>query len=339
MTNRLRTLTAKLRSRLSPAAAILRYHRVTDLVSDPHATAVTPAHFDEHLDVVRTAFVPMTLQALVRALRDDLPLRRRAVVVTFDDGYADNLTTARPCLERYDVPATMFVTTGYVDQSRELWWDALERVLLRPGLLPDRLELCIAGAVCTWSLDPNVSYSEEDFERHRGWNWRRGKPPTMRHRLFRELFRKLQPLEEDVRRPIVRQLLAWANAPVDVRSSHRTLTTEEIVRLHASPLVEIGAHSVTHPVFARLSHTRRAEEIRASRAFLEERLGAPVTSFAYPYGNDAGSGPLVATAGFECACTTVADLVFRRQDPYRLPRLYVGDWDGDEFARQLGRWT
>jgi len=338
MPGRVRRTIQRYRYRSGRGAVILRYHRVADLESDPHAIAVSPRHFGEQLEVLRRDYAPLGLTDLVHTLaRGSLP--RRGVVVTFDDGYADNLTTALPLLEQYEVPATVFVTTGYVGQSREFWWDTLERVLLLPGRLPSRLDLAIDGHTRTWSLGAGATYGQEDFERHRDWNWRLGQEPTVRHQLFGELFRRLQPLEEEVRRPVIHELQAWAGTPADERPSHRVLTAEEIVHLHASPLVEIGAHSATHPLFSRLPPARRTEEIEASKAFLEDTVGAPIPSFAYPYGDEAESAQLVAAAAFESACTTASDLVFGDHDPYRLPRLYVGNWDGDVFARHLRRWT
>ena len=111
---------------------VLIYHRVADLAFDPQQLAVTPEHFADHLDVINEYGAPMPLATLVEsAQRGELP--RRAVAVTFDDGYADNLLNAVPRLARARVPATVFVSTGAVASGREFWWDELERLLLADG--------------------------------------------------------------------------------------------------------------------------------------------------------------------------------------------------------------
>ncbi|MDE3052180.1 MAG: polysaccharide deacetylase family protein, partial [Nitrospirota bacterium] len=82
--------------------------------SDPQLLCVTPEHFKEHVEILRNNACPMALGEMVRALRDNT-LPRRAVAVTFDDGYADNLLNGKPSLERYEVPATVYVISGFVD--------------------------------------------------------------------------------------------------------------------------------------------------------------------------------------------------------------------------------
>src|ERR1700694_4545037 len=126
---RLKRVVPKLRNLAAPGAVILLYHRVTELAVDPHRLAVSPAHFQEHLDVIRRVGVPCSLRDLTERMRHGRSIRR-AVVVTFDDGYADNLENGVPLLERYDVPATVFAASGQVGRPREFAWDELSRSLL-----------------------------------------------------------------------------------------------------------------------------------------------------------------------------------------------------------------
>ena len=136
MTNPFRHVARWFRPPVAARAVILLYHRVADLPSDPQLMAVTPRHFAEHLEVIRQSCRPLRLHDLGEALPD------RSVVVTFDDGYADNLHHAKPLLAAHDVPATVFVTSGYVGSDREFWWDDLERILLETPSLPRRWLPC-----------------------------------------------------------------------------------------------------------------------------------------------------------------------------------------------------
>ena len=125
------------RRALVARAMILVYHRVTPLDFDPEWLAVTPDRFAEQMDVLRRHYHVLSLSELHACLqKGNVP--RKAVAVTFDDGYADNLLSARPVLERYDVPATFFVTTGKLDQTSEFWWDELGSLLLETPKLPGR---------------------------------------------------------------------------------------------------------------------------------------------------------------------------------------------------------
>src|SRR5215831_16190313 len=112
---------------------ILLYHRVAAIDSDPWSLCITPERFSEHLEVLREC-MPITLEQA--DLSGRYGAKRPRVVVTFDDGYADNLYAAKPLLERFDIPATVFVVTGYVGQDREFWWDELEKIIFGSETLP-----------------------------------------------------------------------------------------------------------------------------------------------------------------------------------------------------------
>lgn len=330
-----------LKHRFEPRSLILLYHRVTDLPSDPQLLAITPQHFAEHLEVLRKHSHPMGLQQLAQSLQNGKP-PDRAVIITFDDGYTDDLYHAKPMLERYDIPATVFVATGQIGQKGEFWWDELDRLLLRPGTSPPLLRLSVNGSTYQWELGEAAHYSDDAYRHHRCWNVLEKDEPSPRQWLYRSLCQLLRPLSEGERRKVLGELLAWAGAEPVGRSTHRALSPDEVFHLAEGELVEVGAHTVTHPVLSALPAAAQQAEIQRSKARLEEILGRPVTTFSYPYGSRSDYTPetvaLVREAGFACACSSLADVVWRRTDRFQLPRVLVRNWDGDEFARRLGEW-
>jgi len=337
----LRHAGARLARRTAPKAIVLLYHRVADLRPDPWSLCVAPSHFAEHLDVLRQCSNPLRLQELVQAL-DTGRLSPRAVVVTFDDGYADNLHHAKPALERHDIPATVFITTGNIGQAREFWWDELERLLLQPGILPGELRLCIDGVVHQWNLAEATHYSDEDVHRDRDWIAWGETHPTARHQIYYALWEKLHPLPEDRRRDVLAEIADWSHAAPNSRLTHRSLDRAGVIDLARGGLVEVGAHTVTHPTLSALSAAAQRDEISASKALLEQVVDQPIVSFSYPFGRRTDYSDetvsIVRQAGFTAACSNFAGVVGHSTDRFQIPRVNVPDCDGDMFARQLASW-
>jgi peptidoglycan/xylan/chitin deacetylase (PgdA/CDA1 family) len=310
------------------------YHRVTELDSDPWGLCVSPAHFAEHLEVLRQRALPLRLTRLADDLRQGR-VSRGAVAITFDDGYGDNLAHAFPLLRRANLPATLFVTTGILTDRREFWWDELEQILLGSNRLPPSLRLTVGGNAHEWELGSEGDCRAEEMLRHR--RWRTWEPaPTLRHRAYVAQWETLFELPAKEKRRALDELCAQAEITPGQRSTHRTVSAAEIADLAQHKLVEIGAHSVTHTALSRLSAAGQRREIQGSKKHLEDILGCRVTSFSYPHGNyDENTLSIVRQAGFTCACTTAHATARPGADPFRLPRIQVLDWDGDEFARQL----
>src|ERR671912_1837193 len=186
------------RNRPGQRVLILLYHRVAELRLDPWFLSVTPRNFAEHLEVLQRYAHPISLQRLFQGLLEG-GLPERAVAVTFDDGYADNLHDAKPLLARYEVPATVFLATGFIGQKREFWWDELDRLLLQPGTLPERVRLRVDGETYEWELGEAAEYTREDFQCHRGWKaWTESQTP--RQQLYTALYDLLRPLGAAERR-------------------------------------------------------------------------------------------------------------------------------------------
>jgi peptidoglycan/xylan/chitin deacetylase (PgdA/CDA1 family) len=319
-------------------ALILLYHRINELNTDPQLLSVTPERFAEHLQIIRRYGKPVTLQQLIETIQYG-SLSSRAIAITFDDGYADNLHNALPLLEHYSSPTTFFVTTGYIDREREFWWDELDRLLLQPGVLPETLTLTINGSTHHWDLNEAAHYSESNCLRNRCWNVLEKNDPTSRHNIYRVLCRLLQPLPEEGRQKIMDDLLRWANIEPKRRPSHKTLSEKEIIRLAKTGLAEIGTHTTSHPVLSMLKPDMQQIEIEESKGRLEKIIGRPVNSISYPFGTKSDytdeTVAIVRRAGFNCACSAFAGAVCKGTDPFQLPRFLVRNWTGEEFARRL----
>lgn len=324
----------RLRSALTiPGGLILLFHRVTTLPVDPQWLAVPPPLFEEQLQVVRRAGRVMALAELVGHVRRGR-VPRRAIVVTFDDGYLDNLEHAKPLLERYDVPATVFVSSGGAERDREFFWDDLSRLLLPPGGgLRGQIHVTVGATRHSWTLDAAGD--------HQGWNV--SLPPrTAAQRAYAELCALIKPLPDGARAEAVAQVSAQMAAPAVVRASHAMMTRQQWRELAAGGLIDVGAHTVTHPMLSQLPADAQLDELTSSKRDLEDVLERPVRSLAYPFGGvvdyDATTMALARDAGFDAACANVAGQVGRRSDLYQLPRVLVRDWPGEVLERRLEQW-
>ena len=319
----------KIKSLVTPPPLVLCYHRIFQPETDPHLLSVSAPRFRQQLEVVRRIAQPLRLDQLRDAL-DGKMLPRRGVVITFDDGYLDNLESALPILRAANIPATIYIATGYVGREREFWWDELERLTLTSGKLPQILRLQVDGRAFAWNL-------AGDDSSHPRWNvLQEPDERTPRQRLFCELHAALKPLPPSRQEEVLKQLRSITSTPVAARPFYRCLNAAELKTLAAEPLITLGAHTISHRDLAACPPTEQEIEIAGSKRQLEEFIDQPVAHFSYPYGSsDAKSAAFCAASDFRSAVTCVAEPVKRTSHPHRLPRFLVRDWDGATFERQL----
>ena len=323
---------------------VLMYHRVAEKDIDPWSLCVTPENFERHLQVLKRHTQPMSLRALAIAKRQGT-LPDRAVAITFDDGYANNLYQAKPLLARYGIPATVFVSTGYTEREREFWWDELERVLLAPGTLPPVLELKISHQLYRWEISTARQYSEADYRADCDLVAWQAKPGSRLH-FYHQVWATLQPLTEAQRLTALDAIIDWSGAVRRQRETHRPMRREELRQLEGAGeaslenrVVSIGAHTVHHSILLKHSLDWQQEEIEASRAYLEQLLDHAVDTFAYPFGAYCPETvPLLNQADFLCACTTQEETLWKGTSPYELPRFDVGNWSADVFETNILDW-
>ncbi|CAN5822005.1 N/A [soil metagenome] len=303
----------RLENFVDPPIVILLYHRVTTLAADPQQLAVSPEHFRAQLLLLKHHL------PILRFEEDWSRVKQPAVVITFDDGYADNLYEALPILEELQVPATFFICVGQIGTQQEFWWDELERILLGDRFYP-------------------ASFTLEDAQYGQSW-------PTATNDDRQQLYDQLHPLIKQVDAPQwtkwLAQLRVWANLDDQGRHSHRAMTSTELQQFAQSPLVTIGAHTLTHSRLAAQSAARQAEEIQGSKQKLEAWLARPVPTFSYPFGgrHDYNQQTLAVckTSGFTKVAANYAGQAHRWSDRYQLPRQLVRDWAPERFAQALAR--
>lgn len=302
------------RSRITGGALILGYHRVIAGVGDEYQIGVTPEHFAEHLDILRTHANPIHLRDLVSCIRQGT-VPPRAVAITFDDGYADNFLNAFPLLHQRQIPVTMFVCTDFLGKS--FWWDELAWSINSAAILPDSLHLDLHG---------------KHFE------WRSA--DSSRSELIALLQRRLSSLNSEERVAALATIQNWSTAsPFDL-TTHRALTSEELVRLANSDLVEIGSHTRTHPVLNTISVEEQADEIVGSRKILEQLLQRPISGFSYPNGaSSVQTSNMVRDAGFTYGCISDSGLAKKTDTIFNLPRVWPKDWNGEKFLKFIKFWS
>ena len=315
---------------------LLSYHRIAQRQLDPWGMRVSPRHFAEHLAALKQFGTPVSLPDFVESLQSgDLPYR--SIILTFDDGYLDNLTRALPMLDQHDVPATIFVTTGFSNQAG-FWWDQLEAVFLRPNRLPDSLTLALEDGTRQWKLGEAAMYSRGQYVGDCKYCTWKGESGT-RIRFYHDIYDALWPLPHQRRLDLVGEIVEWSGVDVSGDGKGRPLTLEEIGALGKHELITIGAHTVNHLPLSTRPAQIQEKEILHCRDALQSILNVPVTTFAYPHGKyNTETITLVKKAGFQCACTTQQAPVRVDADLMQLPRYAVQDWNGEEFVRKLEQW-
>jgi peptidoglycan/xylan/chitin deacetylase (PgdA/CDA1 family) len=307
------------RSRFRGRVAILGYHRVAETNWDPFGLAVKPDDFARQLQVIRSFAYPVRLREVGAGLSGGR-LPRRAVVLTFDDGYLDNLVNLAPLLKAADVPATVFVTTG--EMGERFWWDELTRIFHPSNTLPSALRI---GAE-EWQLGGAASAASPAAARGR-------------ERFLFSVHAYLLGQSDVERKSTLDDLRNWAGVSAAPGSEVRAMDPSELRSLAECPTVDIGAHTVTHPQLGRLPTDAVSWEIAESRAQVESVLGRRVECFSYPHGSTSSEAEdAVRDAGFLCACAGTPELAGPHSNAFLLPRLWPINLTPERFALWFRWW-
>jgi peptidoglycan/xylan/chitin deacetylase (PgdA/CDA1 family) len=298
------------RKRREPAGRIFCYHRVND-ERDPFFPSMPVDTFEQQMRFVAQRHRVVSLSELMVHLQSGSP--ETVLALTFDDGYRDNYQNAFPILQRYGLPATIFLTTGCLDTGEPLWFERL------------------GAAVKTTSKE----YIDVEIDLPRRFLLR---TPEERLHSNRDLFALLRQVSNDERQRHLATLLLDLATPASDQRKDVMLTWDQ-VRHMKHHKVDFGGHTVTHPILSQVPPGQVEWEIAESKRRIETELQAPVRHFAYPNGRDDDFAPsnkeAIRLAGYQAAVTTVWGLNYASTDRLELRR--SGPWEEDEalFAYKM----
>lgn len=306
-------------SQLSPPGArgrlsILIFHRVLPAQDPLFPTEVDARCFDRICGWLKDWFNVLPLDRAVRQLAAG-KLPARAAAITFDDGYADNHGLALPILRQHGLTATFFIATGFLDGGR-MWNDTLVEAVRRTELpVLDFSGLGLPG-------EPLGSYAMIS--------------PAARRTAIAALIDRAKYLTTDARLGLVAALAEQAKVqlPDDLM-----MRSDQVIALHRAGM-QIGAHTVSHPILARLDDATARAQMSDSRDQLQQLLDAPVPLFAYPNGRpgtdyNARTVALAQALGFEAAVTTGWGAARQGHNLYELPRFTPWDRSRARFGARL----
>jgi peptidoglycan/xylan/chitin deacetylase (PgdA/CDA1 family) len=285
---------------------ILMFHRVrprrADVFAPNRVLEITPEFLDcvltelrcQGYDIVSIDAVPDRLAAHACS--------RRFAVLTFDDGYRDNVEHAWPVLKRHNAPWTLFVTAEFADGRGRLWWLELEEAIARL----DRIALFDGKAM---ELPARTGGEKEAA--------------------FTAVYQYIRAGPEQRLRMTVANLAKQAGVDVGRLVRDVCLGWDDLRGLTCAPHLTIGAHTLSHPILAKHDASTAAREIADGRKVLEDRLGRPVRHFAYPFGDRSAAGlrefRLAREAGFATAVTSRPGHLFsdHANHLHALPRVSI----------------
>lgn len=292
---------------------VLYYHRVNDMQSDRHLLCVTPENFEQQLKILKHNY------NILRFEEDWSLTDRDSVVITFDDGYMDNLTHALPILESEGVPATVFVSTVNMKKNCELWWDELETVLFMGEGFPKEFRLKDDIYGCRWDT---ATYKQKE-------------------NCYKALHYMMKNwITVEKREAWLEQLWQWRGMEKRTEPEHMTLTNEACKKLAISKYITIGAHTVNHPALAKLTYEQQEKEIVDSVSDLEELLKCDIDMFSYPFGSyqndfDEKTEEICKKAGIKKAAATIPGVWTSGMGHYDIPRNCIRDWGIFEFETKI----
>jgi len=257
-----------------------------------NSDSVNAEALSAQLEYVRRYFQVVPLAHIFEQLKTGRPFHRSTIALTIDDGRRNCYDVLFPLLKQLRLPATLFVVTSFIEREDWLWTDKILWLSEQPS-----------------------------------------RPSELAAENLDQTFLSLNRLKPGARTRFVENLAAHMDVhiPGEPPPQYAPCSWDQLREMAESGLVEIGSHTVTHPILSGVSDDECWRELTTSRQQIEEAMGRPVDSFCYPNGKTEDYRPSqvqqVREAGYKGAVAANAGLVTGQANPYELPRLGVSGRD------------
>ena len=280
--------------------AVLLYHRVFKPTIDSQLLSVHPENFEQHLIFLKENYELISTQTLEEKIITKT-FTNRSICLTFYDGYFDNCSEALPLLEKYQIPATIFVCTGNIGTENEFWWDMLENLLLSKE-----------DKYLTWNALSDVR--DEVLDRYLNLQ---ESLKILNIKDAKSIFEQFGPNQEP-------------------RKNYRSLNSDELKKLESSPLITLGAHTQNHYSLGKIDFALAQEEIYTSVIDIRSHTTSIRLPFSYPFGGDsdcrADLEGVFEKAGIDGVFINQFGIANHHTNIREIPRILVRNLTGEEFG-------
>ena len=286
---------------------IVMYHRVGANNEDWSVDIIDTSVFEKQIKYLKKTHTIMSLEDFAKNINKKKKLPKRVAIITFDDGYKDNYKNAYPILKKYKIPATIFLTTGHIDNDKLFWWDKLGYILL--NLKQEEITLKDFGVI-----KPSLIQKSRNT--------------------FDETMYRFSNITEQKKLEIIKELERIFNKDIPKEiGKNNTLSWDNIKEMSENNIY-FGAHSVNHPILTQIPLKQAEYEISQSKTDIEKRINQKITAFSYPNGlaDDYNKDiiDLLQKHGFICSVTRIPNTITQKTNLFELGRVPPG-WNYESF--------
>jgi glycosyltransferase involved in cell wall biosynthesis/peptidoglycan/xylan/chitin deacetylase (PgdA/CDA1 family) len=313
---------------------VLMYHKIDNPALDPWNLSVSKDNFEAHLKLLQQTKAVINTSELLYFLNENKQLTKNHIYITFDDGYEDNALVAAPLLEKYQIPATFFITNhSLTDNPTFFWWDMLEIIFLHQLTIPSILKIIINQEEVFFNFEEESTLEYIDIET---LIWKGKDTYNKRTEAYFTIWKLLIGLTPAEQYNIIEQLKTWSQVDLSIYNSYKIMDLSMLQNLKNNPYIEIGGHTKSHVSLSQVDKNLQEVEIRNNKIELENILQRNLHVFAYPYGRTSSdANRIISENKYAGAFTCVPKPVNYFFDKTMLGRFQVLNYGTNDLIEML----